>query len=214
MSAHTRGPARRSRKPRPSGSASAQSAAARGEAAAAGGGEAAAARGEAAAGAGTPSAAARVDGVREAGRRRRPGRERIPAYRDFEQRPQAPWHPLPLSELLILAGAIAFAVALARLAHHGLASGGPLLAAGVLAVVLGTAEVSWREHRCGFRSHTLLLAFLPVLALHTAVVAGYSTLASPSRALNVGMLAVDAAVFALLARRLRARFADARARHQ
>jgi hypothetical protein len=113
---------------------------------------------------------------------------------------------------LILAGAIAFVVALARLGHHGIASAGPLLLVGILALGLGTAEVSWREHRSGFRSHTLLLAFLPVLALHTAVVVGYSTVAAPSRALNVGMLVVDVAMFAVLARHLRAGFRDARAR--
>jgi hypothetical protein len=136
----------------------------------------------------------------------------VPAYRDFDERPPAPWHPLPLSELLILAGAVAFVVALLRLGHHGIAAGGPLLLAGVLAIGLGTAEVSWREHRTGFRSHTLLLAFIPVLALHTLVVVGYSTLATPSRALNIAMLVVDVAVFALLVRYLRARFLEARAR--
>jgi hypothetical protein len=143
---------------------------------------------------------------------RRAGGARVPAYRDFDHRPQAPWHPLPLSELLILAGAIAFVVALLRLQHHGIASGGPLLLAGILALGAGTAEVSWREHRAGFRSHTLLLAFIPVLVLHTAVVVGYSALVSPSRALNVGMFVVDIAVFALLVRYLRASFRDARAR--
>lgn len=138
----------------------------------------------------------------------------MPAYRDFDDRPQAPWHPLPLSELLILIGAGAFVVALVRLGHHGIASGGPLLLVGILALGLGTAEVSWREHRSGFRSHTLLLAFIPVLALHTLVVVGYSVVATPPRALNVGMLVVDVAVFGLLVRYLRARFLDARARRR
>ena len=147
-----------------------------------------------------------------AGRPHGARRANVPAYRDFDDRPRAPWHPLPLSEILILAGAIAFVVALTRLGHHGIASAGPLLLAGVLALGLGTAEVSWREHRSGFRSHTLLLAFIPVLALHTAVVVGYSTIAAPSRALNVGMLVVDIAVFAVLARHLHASFRDARAR--
>jgi hypothetical protein len=136
----------------------------------------------------------------------------VPAYRDYDDRPQAPWHPLPLSEVLILAGAIAFVVALTRLGHHGIASAGPLLLAGVLALGLGTAEVSWREHRSGFRSHTLLLAFIPVLALHTAVVVGYSNVVAPSRALNLGMFVVDATIFLVLARHLRASFREAQAR--
>lgn len=143
---------------------------------------------------------------------RRARSARVPAYRDYDDRPQAPWHPLPLSEILILAGAIAFVVALTRLGHHGIASAGPLLLAGVLALGLGTAEVSWREHRAGFRSHTLLLAFIPVLALHTAVVVGYSSIAAPSRALNLGMLVVDLAVFLVLTRHLRASFRNAQAR--
>jgi hypothetical protein len=135
----------------------------------------------------------------------------VPAYRNFDERPQAPWHPLPLSELLILAGAIAFVVAMLRL-RHGVAAAAPLLIAGLVAVGMGTVEVSWREHRSGFRSHTLLLAFVPVLALHSAVVLGYAALASASRALNFGMFAVDVAVFFVLARYLRARFQEARAR--
>lgn len=147
-----------------------------------------------------------------AGRPRAARGANVPAYRDYDGRPQAPWHPLPLSEILILAGAIAFVVALTRLGHHGIASAAPLLLAGVLALGLGTAEVSWREHRSGFRSHTLLLAFIPVLALHTAIVVGYSSIAAPSRALNVGMFVVDAAIFVVLARHLRASFREARAR--
>lgn len=137
---------------------------------------------------------------------------RAPAYRNFDERPEAPWHPLPLSELLILAGAIAFVIALVRLGHHGVEADAPLLLAGILAVSIGTAEVSWREHRTGFRSHTLLLAFVPVLTLHTLVVGCYSAFASPPRALNFVMFVVDVAVFAALVRHLRARFTDARAR--
>lgn len=159
-----------------------------------------------------PSDAAARPAGRGAGAASRRSSAHIPAYRDFDDRPRAPWHPLPLSEILILAGAVAFVIALLRLGHHGIASAGPLLLAGVLALGLGTAEVSWREHRSGFRSHTLLLAFIPVLALNTAVVVGYSTVAAPSRTLNVGMLVVDVAVFAVLARHLRASFRDAQAR--
>ncbi|HEU0250963.1 MAG TPA: hypothetical protein VFR48_09590 [Solirubrobacteraceae bacterium] len=196
MANNTRGPRSRSRKPRP------QRAAASPHGAVAGEGET---NGE------DDSRGEIPRGAQPAGSRRARS-ARVPAYRDYDDRPQAPWHPLPLSEILILAGAIAFVVALTRLGHHGIASAGPLLLAGVLALGLGTAEVSWREHRSGFRSHTLLLAFIPVLALHTAVVVGYSSIAAPSRALNIGMLVVDVAVFLVLARHLRASFRDARAR--
>lgn len=118
---------------------------------------------------------------------------------------------MPLSELLILAGAVAFVLAVARL-RHGPSSGGPLLLAGIAAVALGTIEVTWREHSSGYRSHTLLLALLPVIVLHSVVVLGYTFIAKPSQFLNIGMFAVDIAVFVLLFRLLRARFLDARAR--
>jgi hypothetical protein len=137
----------------------------------------------------------------------------VSASKTFGERPPAPWHPLPLSELLILAGAVAFILAVSRL-HNGPSSGGPLLLVGIAAVSLGTIEVTWREHSSGFRSHTLLLALLPVIVLHSAVVLGYTFLAQPSQLLNVGMFAVDIAVFVILFRLLRARFLDARARVQ
>jgi hypothetical protein len=57
-----------------------------------------------------------------------------------------------------------------------------------------------------------LLALLPVIVLHSGVVLGYTAIAAPSQLLNVGMFAIDIAVFVLLFRLLRARFLDARAR--
>lgn len=102
-------------------------------------------------------------------------------------------------------------IALIRL-KHGISAGGPLLLVGIVAVALGTIEVSWREHRGGFRSHTLMLALLPVVILHSVVVLGTSVFTKPPQLLNIGMLAVDIAVFVFLFRLLRARFLDARAR--
>lgn len=138
-------------------------------------------------------------------------RQPVSPHRTFGERPRAPWHPLPLSELLILAGGVAFVLSLKRLGH-GPAAGGPLLLAGIVAVALGTIEVTWREHSSGYRSHTLLLALLPVIVLHSAVVLSYTFIAKASQLLNVGMFAVDIAVFVLLFRLLRTRFLDARAR--
>jgi hypothetical protein len=135
----------------------------------------------------------------------------VPTQATFGERPRAPWHPLPLSELLILAGGIAFVLAVSRL-RHGPSSGGPLLLVGIAAVALGTIEVTWREHSSGFRSHTILLALLPVILLHSAVVLGYTFLAKASQALNLAMFALDIAVFAVLFKLLRTRFLDARAR--
>ena len=51
-----------------------------------------------------------------------------------------------------------------------------------------------------------------MIVLHSVVVLGYTFLAKPSQLLNVGMFAVDIAVFVVLFRLLRTRFLDARAR--
>ncbi len=127
-------------------------------------------------------------------------------------RPQSPWHPLPLSELLILVGAIATVIGLKRASSGGISGGGPALFAGLAAVAVGTFEVAWREHRAGYRSHALLLAFLPVLIFHSAVVLGLSAFTTVPRLVNVGLLAIDLALYALLFKLLRARFLAARAR--
>jgi len=122
------------------------------------------------------------------------------------ERPQAPWHPLPLSELLILVGAIATVVGLRR----GISHGGPALFAGLAAVLIGTVEVTLREHLSGYRSHTIILAVLAVIVFHSAVVLGVAAVTRPPVALNVAVLALDVALFALLFKLLRARFLDAR----
>jgi hypothetical protein len=127
-------------------------------------------------------------------------------------RPQSPWHPLPLSELLILVGAIATVIGLKRVSTGGISSGGPALFAGLGAVAVGTFEVAWREHRAGYRSHALLLAFLPVLIFHSAVVLGLSAVTTVPRLVNVGLLAIDLALYAVLFKLLRGRFLAARAR--
>jgi hypothetical protein len=125
------------------------------------------------------------------------------------ERPQAPWHPLPLSELLILIGAIGTVVGIARLGN-GAAQDAPLLFAGLAAVMIGTIEVTLREHRSGYRSHMLLLALLPTILFHTATILIVSAFTPAPRALNVGLLIVDAAIFAVLFKLLRASFTDAR----
>jgi hypothetical protein len=122
------------------------------------------------------------------------------------ERPEPPWHPVPLSELLILAGAIGTVIGLNR----GISHGGPPLIAGLAAVVIGTAEVTLREHLSGYRSHTLILALLPTIVFHSAVVLIVAAFTTTPRALNVALLFVDAALFAFLFKLLRARFQDAR----
>jgi len=126
-----------------------------------------------------------------------------------DARPQAPWHPLPLSELLILVGAIGTVVGLSR-ANHGISAAGPTLLAGVAAVMIGTIEVTLREHRSGFRSHALILALLPVILFHSAVVLILDAFTTVPRAVSFGLLPVDVLLFTVLFKLLRARFEDAR----
>jgi hypothetical protein len=133
-----------------------------------------------------------------------------PTAPTYGERPHALWHPLPLSELLILVGAIVAALEFARVARDGLSSGGPGLLAGIVAVALGTIEVTLREHRSGYRSHTVMLALLLVLAFHSAVLFGLSSLLTVPRLFNVGLLAVDVALFAFLFKLFRVRFLEAR----
>lgn len=124
------------------------------------------------------------------------------------ERPQAPWHPLPLSELLILVGAIGTVVGLVL--RKGASHGGPPLFAGLGAVLIGTIEVTLREHLSGYRSHTLILTLLPVVVFHSAVILIVATLTKVPQVLNLGLLLVDVALGTLLFKLLRARFLDAR----
>jgi hypothetical protein len=117
------------------------------------------------------------------------------------ERPRAPWHPLPLSELLILIGALGTVVGLLR-GESGL----PVLIAGLVAVMIGTVEVTLREHLSGYRSQTLILTLLPAIALYTGIV----LIARPPAAVNLLLLVVVAGLAVLLFKRLRARFLAAR----
>jgi hypothetical protein len=137
---------------------------------------------------------------------------RSPTAPTYGERPHSPWHPLPLSELLILVGAIAVVLGLHKLdtKHPEVSQGGATLFAGLGAVALGAFEVSLREHRSGYRSHTIMLSLLPVLVFHTLVVLAVSAFTTAPRLLNVGLFAIDIALFAFLFRVLRARFLQAR----
>jgi hypothetical protein len=159
--------------------------------------------------AGTPAAGT----AGETRRRTRPAPSDAGAYRDplsVGERPRAPWHPLPLSELLILVGAIGTIVGFRRLGSGGFSSGGPTLLAGIAAVAIGTVEVTLREHLSGYRSHTLMLALLPTVALHSIVILLVAAVTQVPRWLNIPLLAVDALLARFLFKLLRLRFLDAR----
>lgn len=80
------------------------------------------------------------------------------------ERPPGPFGGLPVSELLILAGAIGAAVGY-------FTWGNTALFVGLAVVALGVIEVTAREHFSGFRSHTTLLAGIPAVVVGVAVIA-------------------------------------------
>jgi hypothetical protein len=94
-----------------------------------------------------------------------PARPR-PARRQGRERPPAPWGSFPLTELAILAGLVGIVVGFAR----GSRGGSLPLFVGLGVAGSAVIEMSWREHRAGFRSHTVLLAFAPVVIV-TAILA-------------------------------------------
>jgi hypothetical protein len=150
--------------------------------------------------------------VRERGPRSReakaPGGGLLGADRDpggVGERPRAPWHPVPVAELLILIGLIAVVVGAAR-GEAGIA----IVFSGIAAVLIGTLEFSVREHLSGYRAHSSLIAAVPTAILHGVVAFGLSTLGAPSASLILVPLALDVPVFALLFKLLRGRFDDAR----
>lgn len=132
----------------------------------------------------------------------------MPVTPTYGERPRPPWHPLPLAEILILVGAIALLVAF----QEGVTGNFDTLLAGVAAVALGTLEVTLREHRSGFRSHTILLAALPVLVFHSVTLLVVTLLTHASRYVNLGLFAVDLMLFLLLFKAMRATFLTARTR--
>jgi hypothetical protein len=88
--------------------------------------------------------------------------------------------------------------------------GTALLVVGLVAVGIGTFEVTVREHLSGYRSHTILLALVPVLAFHSLVIAIASVFANPTVLLSIVLLPFDLALFVFCFKLLRARFLDAR----
>ena len=157
--------------------------------------------------AGSVGAAPRATG-RAARTRKAPAHSESALYspRGVGERPQAPWHPLPLSELLILVGAIGAAIGFSRGVSHGAA---PMFA-GLAAVLIGTLEFTLREHLSGYRSHTIIIAVIGVAAFHSAVALTVAAFTHVPRTLNVALIAVDVALFAVLFKFLRSRFLDAR----
>jgi hypothetical protein len=165
-----------------------------------------------------PVVSKRSGGRRARARKRRPAassgppqpppqrKQRAARVAPAGQRPQAPWHPWPLSELLILVGVVGVILAW----RGGIASHAALIAAGLAAIAIGTMEVTLREHLAGFRSHTVLLAIVPPIVVHSATILALAGFMRVPRWVNLPLLALDIALFAVLYKYLRGRYLDAR----
>jgi hypothetical protein len=80
----------------------------------------------------------------------------------IEQRPKAPWHPVPLVEISVLIGIVCIAVGFFS---RDSTMGRTVLALGFVLGALGGLDTSAREHWAGYRSHTTVLAAAPGVAV-------------------------------------------------
>jgi len=79
------------------------------------------------------------------------------------ERPPSPFGGIPVSEVAIFAGFVAFLIG--YFDHREAA-----LIGGIILCSLGVIEVTSREHFAGFRSHTILLAAIPTVAVEFLLV--------------------------------------------
>ena len=79
-----------------------------------------------------------------------------------DERPKAPWHPVPLVELAALAGIVLLVVGLFNYEEE---SGRAMIAGGLVLGSLAGLDTALREHFSGYRSHAMLLAALPAIGL-------------------------------------------------
>jgi hypothetical protein len=87
----------------------------------------------------------------------------MPAPVSADERPRAPWHPVPLAELCVLVGIILLVSGL--IVGLGGDRGRLLLVSGMALGSLGGLDTAAREHFAGFRSHTVVLAAVPAVAV-------------------------------------------------
>ena len=85
---------------------------------------------------------------------------------DPSERPRAPWHPFPLVELCVL---LALVLLVWGLIDFGSERGRLMLVFGMLLGSLGGLDTVAREHFSGFRSHAMVLAALPAVAVAAIV---------------------------------------------
>lgn len=80
------------------------------------------------------------------------------------QGPLAIWHPVPVTEIALVAGGLILVVGTI------MGTGGAIaIGTGLLLITLSSLELCAREHFSGFRPHVLFLAMMPTIVLQTAV---------------------------------------------
>jgi hypothetical protein len=83
-----------------------------------------------------------------------------------DERPKAPWHPVPVVELAVLAGIVLLVLGFINWDSD---RGRAMLVAGMLLGSLGGLDTALREHFAGFRSHSMVLAGIPAVGLAAAL---------------------------------------------
>jgi hypothetical protein len=116
----------------------------------------------------------------------------------YGERPRSPFGGLPVAEISILVGAVVLVIGLIDRATVALIGG-------VVICLFGVVEVTTREHFSGYRSHTVLLAAIPAVAVEFVIAL---TVGPP--AVRALLLVPVAVVFAICAYFLRRRFLIAR----
>jgi hypothetical protein len=80
-----------------------------------------------------------------------------------EDRPKAPWHPVPLAELCVLVGIVLIVAGL--IVGVSGERGRLLLVTGLALGSLGGLDTAAREHFSGWASHTAVLAGVPAVSV-------------------------------------------------
>jgi hypothetical protein len=80
-----------------------------------------------------------------------------------DERPRAPWHPVPLAELCVFVGILLLIAGL--ITGLGNDRGRLMLVTGMALGSLGGLDTAVREHWAGFASHHLVLAGVPAIAV-------------------------------------------------
>jgi hypothetical protein len=114
------------------------------------------------------------------------------------ERPKAPWHPVPLVELCVLAGIVLLVLGLLS---YDTDRGKAMLVGGMLLGSLGGLDTALREHFTGYRSHAIVLAGLPAIGL--AAILFFA--GAPWPVVSAAPIAVFAAALPLLLRAYRRR---------